>query len=111
MTLCLQQKGVEGAKASLGTFAFFIKGRRASPPDGPMKQQGEAQRVTLRPTSPDKAQRSKIKKLPDSSSQPVKYGDQSKESSLKFQVLLVEDNLVNRRDFPPVFNLFALTEY
>ena len=111
MTLCLLQKGGEGAKASLGTFAFFIKGRRASPPAGPMKQQGEAQRVTFRPTSPDKAQRSKIKGLPDSPSQPVKYGDQSKESTPKFQVLLVEDNLVNRTDFPPAFNLYALTVY
>lgn len=91
-----------GLKSVLGTFAFYIKGRRASPPAGEMTLQAEAQRVAIRPRTPLKSNIS-----PSSSpSQPKRHGDQSKEDSPKFQVLLVEDNLVNRRHLQPLFNAF-----
>lgn len=90
-----------GLKSVLGTFAFYIKGRRASPPAGEMTLQAEAQRVAIRPRTPLK---SKINpsNLP---SQPTRH-DQSKEDSPKYEVLLVEDNLVNRRYSPPLPNAF-----
>ena len=93
-------------KSILGTFAFYVKGRRASTPAGETTQQAEGQRVAYRPRTPLK---SKINALSDSPSQPTGHGDQSKEDPPKFQVLLVEDNLVNRRDPPLLSNAFQLT--
>ena len=40
---------------------------------------------------------------------PKPEGSQDKEDSPSFQVLLVEDNLVNRRCPPSLFNFLALT--
>ena len=60
-------------------------------------KQTEAERATLKPPSPIKAQRSKTVGTPESPSQSVRPGNQSEQGSPKFQVLLVEDNLVNRK--------------
>ena len=86
------------AKWVSGTFAFYIKGKRASPPAGATTQQAEAQNVTFRPKSLDKAQRSESDGLPGFPGQPIRRGDQSKEDPPNTQVLLVEDNIVNRKD-------------
>ena len=77
-----------------------MKGRRASPPVEEITKQAESERATLKSLSPTKSQRSKTVGLPEIPSQPVRHGDQSEQDSPKFQILLVEDNLVNRRDFP-----------
>lgn len=79
------------------TFAFYVKGRRASPPAEKMTQQIEAQPGGLRPTSPIKAQTSQKGGPSKSQSLPVNEGNQDKEDLPKFKVLLVEDNLVNQK--------------
>lgn len=91
-------------KSTLGTFAFYVKGRRASTPAGEITQQVERQSIAYRPRTPLK---SKTNPLSDSPRQPTGHGDQSEEDQPNFQVLLVEDNLVNRRDpnyFPMASN-------
>ena len=97
-----------GAKLVLGTFAFFVKGRRAFPPTEEMTKQAAAELATLKPTSPVRVQRSKTVGLPESPGQPIRHGDQSEQGSPKFRVLLVEDNLVNRKDLPSSFDPPAL---
>lgn len=97
------------AEPVLGTFAFYVKGRRASPPAEKMTQQIEAQPGGLRPTSPIKAQTSQKGGPSKSQSLPVNEGNQDKEDLPKFKVLLVEDNLVNRSCLPPTLDVLALT--
>lgn len=97
------------AKSISGTFAFYIKGKRASPPAGAMTQQAEARPVTFRPTSLDKARRSESDGLSGSPSQPIQLVNQGKDDPRKIQVLLVEDNIVNRKDLPTLPDLFGLT--
>ena len=97
------------AKSISGTFAFYIKGKRASPPAGAMSQQAEARPVTFQPKSLDKARRSESDGLSGSPSQPIRRGNQSKEDPPKIQVLLVEDNLVNRKYLQPLSTLSGLT--
>ena len=99
-----------GAKSVLGTFAFYIKGRRASPPKEETAKQADAERPTLKSLSPIKAQRSKTVGIHESPSQPVHPSDQSEQASPQFKVLLVEDNLVNRRDLSTNFDPPALIE-
>ena len=94
-----------GPEPLLGTFAFYVKGRRASPPFEKMTQQSETQTGNYRRTSPTKVQRSQT----SGSSNPVRLPtiqskQRDKEDQTKFHVLLVEDNLVNRRDLPSVFD-------
>lgn len=96
------------AKSISGTFAFYIKGKRASPP-GAMTQQAEARPVTLRPKSLDKARRSESDGLSGSPSQPIQLINQGKDDPRKIQVLLVEDNIVNRKDLLTLPDLFGLT--
>lgn len=100
-SLQLANKGMSASKMGLGTFAFYVKGRRASPPTEENTKQTE--------TQPDKVQGLKNPALLESSSQRTGHSGQSKEDSPKFDVLLVEDNLVNRRSLPLVLTPFALT--
>lgn len=93
----------------LGTFAFYVKGRRASPPAERMTPQIEAQPGKLRPTSPSKAQKSQTDGSSKSTSLPIIQASQTKDDSPNFQVLLVEDNLVNRQRLQSPFNQLALT--
>ena len=66
-------------------------------------QQAEARPVTFRPKALDKARRPKSDGLSGSPSQPIRRGNQSEEDPPKIQVLLVEDNLVNRKGSPTTF--------
>lgn len=100
-----------GAEPVLGTFAFYVKGRRASPPKEKMIQQIEAQIRKPQMTSPIKAERSQTHGSARSSSSklPIAQGRQSKDGSPKLSALLVEDNQVNRGYFPSHFYPRALT--
>lgn len=97
------------AKPDLGTFAFYVKGRRSSPPVEKMAQQIEGQPRKLRPTSPVNVQKAQQGGPSQSTSLPIVESNQSKKESPNFQVLLVEDNLVNRECLPLPFNPLALT--
>lgn len=107
--LALSSHRISEAESVSGTFAFYVKGRRASPPAEKLNQQTEAQPGELRPTSPIKTPRLQKDELTKSTSLPKPEGSQDKEDSPKLQVLLVEDNLVNRRCLSSFFNSFALT--
>lgn len=106
--LALSIKLSFGAEPVLGTFAFYVKGRRASPPAEKTTQQIEAQPGKCRPTSPIKARKSQIDNSTESTSLPLRQGSQSKVALRNFRVLLVEDNLVNRRCCPPPSTPWAL---
>ena len=93
-----------GAQHVLGTFAFYIKGRRASPPKEKAIQQIEAQTPKPPMTSPIKAERSQTHGSTRSSELAITQGRQGKDGSPKLSVLLVEDNLVNRGCFPLRFH-------
>lgn len=84
------------AEHNLGTFAFYVKGRRASPPAEKAMQQLETQSADCRTASPIKPQRSQTDVPTKVASQSVTHSSQNKGDSESFQVLLVEDNLVNR---------------
>lgn len=96
----LSMKLSSGAERASGTFAFYVKGRRASPP---------AEKGTLSPTSLIKAKKSQTLGPSESTNLPTNQGDQSKENQPNFQVLLVEDNLVNRGCLPSSFDQLVLT--
>ncbi|KAF6225924.1 hypothetical protein HO173_012696 [Letharia columbiana] len=85
----------EAGKGS--TFAFYVKGRRASPPAEKAMQQLETQSAECRTASPIKPQRSQTDVPTKVASQSVTYSSQNKGDSESFQVLLVEDNLVNQK--------------
>lgn len=85
----------EAGKGS--TFAFYVKGRRASPPAEKAMQQLETQSADCRTASPIKAQRSQTNVPTKLASLSITQSSQSKGESESFQVLLVEDNLVNQK--------------
>lgn len=107
--LAFSRKLSSRAEPVLGTFAFYVKGRRASPPAEKMTQENGALSGNPHQTSPTKTPKSLTNGSSGSTSLPVTKGGQSREDPPKFQVLLVEDNLVNRRCLPSPFKPLALT--
>ena len=87
-----------------GTFDFYFIGKRASTPAGALTQQADTQSAHFGPQPPDRIVRPKADVVPTSSSQAARQGGQSNNDPPKFQVLLVEDNLVNRRALHPFPN-------
>ena len=79
-----------------------MKGKRSSPPPGALTQQTHTQSAKYGSQTPDRIERPKADALPSPSSQLARQGGQSNGDPPKFQVLLVEDNLVNRRDPPSI---------
>lgn len=104
--LALSTKLESRAEPVLGTFAFYVKGRRASPPKETSTKQIETQARKLRQTSSTKPTRSQKHGLADV---PTTEDSQSKENLPDFSVLLVEDNLVNRGSRPSRSSPWALT--
>ena len=107
--LTFSRKLNSGAELVAGTFAFYVKGRRASPPAEKMTQQNGAHSGNPHQTSPMKTPKSLTNRSSGSTSLPVTKGGQNREDPPKFQVLLVEDNLVNRGCLPSPFKPLALT--
>ena len=86
----------------LGTFAFYVKCRRASPPTDTLTLQNAAQ-LGQRLSSPNKARNSK------STSLSIRQGSPHKADTSNFRVLLVEDNLVNRKRTASTVHVLRLT--
>ncbi len=72
----------------LGTFAFYVKGRRTTAPERP---RGNDRRASGEPPSP------KEKGVSSSVSLPTRSKDLKNEEITALQILLVEDNLVNQK--------------
>ena len=80
-----------------GTFAFYIKGRRASaPPDELWVQNNASKRAGEERNSPRKAQKTELSITAEPPSLPTSLKPSTK-TNIMYYVLLVEDNLVNQR--------------
>ena len=83
---------------SLGKFAFFVKGRRATAPAEDSKQKGYLGiKGKSRATSFKDRKAFDSSVTTDSSSLSAALGEQIKENAPMFEILLVEDNLVNQK--------------
>ena len=92
-----------------GTFAFYVKCRRAAQPTDKLSLQNAAQLGQPRLPSPIKARNPRTSGSTKSTTLSIRQGSQRRDDPLNFQVLLVEDNLVNRKRTPLAFHVFMLT--
>ena len=92
-----------------GTFAFYVKCRRAAPPTDRLTLQNAAQLGQPRLPSPTKARNPRPSGSTFSTNLSIGQGSQRRDDPSGFQVLLVEDNLVNRKRTLPSILVFMLT--
>ena len=93
----------------LGTFAFYVKCRRAAPPTDKLILQNAAQLGQPRLPSPTKARNPRTRGLTKSTTLSVIQGSPHRDETSNFRVLLVEDNLVNRKRTAPSIHVLMLT--
>ena len=92
-----------------GTFAFYVKCRRATQPTDKLTLQNAAQLGQSRLPSPVKARNPRADGSTMSTPLSIRQGSQHRDDPLNFRVLLVEDNLVNRKRTPHSVHVFMLT--
>ena len=93
----------------LGTFAFYVKCRRVTPPTDTLTLQNAAQLGSPRLPSPNKARIPRTRGSPKSTTLSIGQGSPHKADTSHFRVLLVEDNLVNRKRTASSIHVLRLT--
>ena len=93
----------------LGTFAFYVKCRRAAPPTDKLTLQNAALLGQPRLPSPTKARNPQTRGSTKSTTLSIRQGSPHRDDTSKFRVLLVEDNLVNRKHTAPSIHKLMLT--